>query len=111
MAVGKGDDTTTYPPKTSPRRSREILHRSAKHGADEARRGQYLPVTTRDTASDAGGQDTPLPPTLLEQASAALFYAAASLLVIFVNKVGDMVDLFCGVVDRFLLSLTKVFRQ
>lgn len=60
----------------------DILHRSSKNAGEGAQ--LQLPVTTKDVAvAEAEGP----PPTVLEQAGAALFYAIASLIVIFVNKV------------------------
>lgn len=65
-------------PKAS---GKDLLHRSSKTAGEEAQ--LQLPVTTKDVAvAEAGGP----PPTVLEQAAAALFYAIASLIVIFVNK-------------------------
>lgn len=68
-------------PKVS---SKELLHRPAKHTGEQAV-GLQLPVTTKDVAIAADAESTP--PTVLEQAAAAMFYAIASLMVIFVNKV------------------------
>lgn len=71
--------------------SKELLHRSSKHTGEQAIVLQ-LPVTTKDAAIAADVECAP-PTAVLQQAAAALFYAIASLMVIFVNKVGVWVCL------------------
>lgn len=64
----------------------DLLHRLTKPTGDQLQQqqeGYLLPVTTKDVAVVEER-----PPSLFQQACAALFYATASLLVIFVNKVG-----------------------
>lgn len=73
-------------PKVS---NKELLHRSNKHG--EQAGALQLPLTTKDAAIVADAECAP--PTVMQQAAAALFYATASLMVIFVNKVGVWVCL------------------
>lgn len=57
---------------------------------EEDSRAKYLPLTQKDVANGVMGEkDAVEAPTLLAQATAALSYAVASLMVIFVNKVGE----------------------
>lgn len=65
----------------SPRRQ-SAVYRPAKKSQSAEEGREYFPTTTKPAAV----AEEP-PHTLLEQACAALFYAVASLLVIFVNKV------------------------
>ncbi|CAM9172120.1 unnamed protein product [Ectocarpus sp. 6 AP-2014] len=78
------------PQEASPRRNTEVVYRSTRHFSDEDPKGQQylLPSTTKNAlANGAAGEEASVPPpTLAEQAAAASFYATASLLVIFVNK-------------------------
>ena len=67
-----------------PKASNKVLHRSTKNTGEQAV-GLHLPVTTKDVAIAADAEC--VPPTVLEQAAAAMFYAISSLMVIFVNKV------------------------
>eukprot|EP00903_Cladosiphon_okamuranus_P008976 g8587.t1 len=74
--------TTHLLPKdslSSPRRQSAVYRPANKsQSAEEGK--EYFPTTKPAPAAEGP------PPTLLEQAFAALFYAASSLLVIFVNK-------------------------
>lgn len=62
----------------SPRQSAVYRPANKAQSAEEGR--EYVPPPRPDEVEE-------VPPTMLEQAGAALFYALASLLVIFVNKV------------------------
>lgn len=60
--------------------------------AEEDSKAKLLPLTQRDVATGSGfavQKEAVESPTLLAQAAAALFYAVASLVVIFVNKVWE----------------------
>lgn len=90
MMAGKNgheavSEATTYLlPKDPHSPKQSAVHRPVNkaQSAEEGREYFPTPTTKQPAAAEVA------PPTLLEQACAALFYASASLLVIFVNKVG-----------------------
>lgn len=87
MTSGNGQqasESTAYLlPKDSQPPGQSAVYRPANKAqlAEEGRESFPTTVATTKPGADI------LPPTLLEQACAALFYASASLVVIFVNKV------------------------
>lgn len=89
MMTGKNgheavSEATTYLlPKDPHSPKQSAVHRPVNKAQSAEEGREYFPTPT--TKQPAAAE---VPPTLLEQACAALFYASASLLVIFVNKVG-----------------------
>lgn len=81
---------------------RSFLHRTHKHPTAGKEVEHHLPLTTKDVVDGGAGGDgggdvySPFPedrpPTLIQQGAAALFYATASLVVIFVNKVREVLS-------------------
>lgn len=87
---GQGDvseDKQYLVPREISPRGREVLFRPASkaHSVEDGT-AEFLPSATKGGGTVLGAPP-PAPPTIWQQAGAALFYATASLMVIFVNKV------------------------
>ncbi len=85
---GVSEDKQYLVPREISPRGREVLFRPASkaHAVEDGTAADFLSSATKGGGAVAGAPSAP-PPPVWQQAGAALFYAVASLVVIFVNKV------------------------